>query len=53
MLASPKVLQGACGDSACPAQHSQPCPKLANKHLTGLAWFPNCPILYKVELSLY
>ena len=40
ILASPKVLQGAFGDSACPMQCSQPCPMLANRHLTGLTWFP-------------
>ena len=40
ILASPKVLQGAFGDSACPTPCSQPCPMLANRHLTGLTWFP-------------
>ena len=47
ILASPKVLQGACGDSACPMQHSQPCPMLANRHLTGLTWFPI--VLYYIK----
>ena len=40
ILASPEVLQGALGDSACPTQCSQPCPMPANRHLTGLTWFP-------------
>ena len=40
ILASPKVLQGAFGNSACPTWCSQPCPMLANRHLTGLTWFP-------------
>ena len=35
ILASPKVLQGAFGNSTCPTQHSQPCPMLANRHLTA------------------
>ena len=51
--ASPKVLQGAFGDSACPTWGSQPCPMLANRHLTGLTWFPIVLYLYKVGLSLY
>ena len=40
ILASPKVLQGALGDSTCPTQCSQPYPTPANRHLTGLTWFP-------------
>ena len=40
ILVSPKVLQGAFGDSTCPMQCSQPCPVPANRHLTGLTWFP-------------
>ena len=47
ILASPKVLQGAFGDSACPMRHSQPCPMLANRHLTGLTWFPI--VLYYIK----
>ena len=47
ILASPKVLQGAFGDSACPTQHSQPCPMLANRHPTGLTWFPI--VLYYIK----
>ena len=47
ILASPKLLQEAFGDSACPTQCSQPCPMLANRHLTGLTWFPI--VLYYVE----
>ena len=47
ILASPKVLQGAFGDSACPMQCSQPCPMLANRHLTGLTWFPI--VLYYIK----
>ena len=39
-LASPEVPQGALGDRACPMQCSQPCPMPANRHLTGLTWFP-------------
>ena len=40
ILTSPKVLQGAFGNSACPTQCSQPCPMPANRHPTGLTWFP-------------
>ena len=40
ILASPKVLQGAFGNNTCPMWCSQPCPMLANRHLTGLTWFP-------------
>ena len=47
ILASPKVLQGALGDSTCPTQCSQPCPMLANRHLTGLTWFPI--VLYYIK----
>ena len=47
ILASPKVLQGAFGDSTCPMQCSQPCPMLANRHLTGLTWFPI--VLYYIK----
>ena len=39
-LTSPEVLQGSLGDSACPMQCSQPYPTPANRHLTGLTWFP-------------
>ena len=53
ILTSPEVLQGALGDNACPTQCSQPCPVPANRHLTGLTWFPIVLILYKVGLSLY
>ena len=47
ILTSPKVLQGALGDSACPAQCSQPYPMPANRHLTGLTWFPI--VLYYIK----
>ena len=47
ILTSPKVLQGALGDSACPTQCSQPCPVPANRHLTGLTWFPI--VLYYIK----
>ena len=47
ILASPKVLQGVFGDSACPMQCSQPCPMLANRHPTGLTWFPI--VLYYIK----
>ena len=47
ILASPKVLQGALGDSACPMQCSQLCPMPANRHLTGLTWFPI--VLYYIK----
>ena len=47
ILASPKVLQGALGDSACPMQCSQPCQIPANRHLTGLTWFPI--VLYHIK----
>ena len=47
ILISPKVLQGALGDSACPTQCSQPCPMPANRHLTGLTWFPI--VLYYIK----
>ena len=47
ILASPKVLQGALGDSTCPTQCSQPCPMPANRHLTGLTWFPI--VLYYIK----
>ena len=47
ILASPKVLQGAFGNSACPMWCSQPCPMLANRHLTGLTWFPI--VLYYIK----
>ena len=47
ILASPKVLQGAFGDSTCPMWCSQPCPMLANRHLTGLTWFPI--VLYYIK----
>ena len=47
ILASPKVLQGAFGDSACPMRCSQPRPMLANRHLTGLTWFPI--VLYYIK----
>ena len=47
ILASPKVLQGAFGDCACPMQCSQPCPMLANRHPTGLTWFPM--VLYYIK----
>ena len=47
ILTSPKVLQGALGDSACPMQCSQPCPMPANRHLTGLTWFPI--VLYYIK----
>ena len=47
VLASPKVLQRACSNSACPTQCSQPCPMLANRHLTGLTWFPI--VLYYIK----
>ena len=47
ILTSPKVLQGALGDSACPTQCSQPCPMPANRHLTGLTWFPI--VLYYIK----
>ena len=40
ILASPKVLQGSLGNSACPTQCSQPHPVPANRNLTGLTWFP-------------
>ena len=40
ILTSPEVLQGTLGNSTCPMQCSQPCPTLANRHLTGLTWFP-------------
>ena len=40
ILASPEVLQGSLGDSTCPMQCSQPYPMPANRHLTGLTWFP-------------
>ena len=40
ILTSPKVLQGSLGDSTCPTQCSQPYPMPANRHLTGLTWFP-------------
>ena len=40
ILASPKVLQGSLGNSACPMQCSQPRPVPANRNLTGLTWFP-------------
>ena len=47
ILASPIVLQGAFGNSTCPMRHSQPCPMLANRHLTGLTWFPI--VLYYIK----
>ena len=47
ILASPKVLQGAFGDGACPTWCSQPCPMLANRHPTGLTWFPI--VLYYIK----
>ena len=47
ILASPEVLQGALGDSICPTQCSQPCPMPANRHLTGLTWFPI--VLYYIK----
>ena len=47
ILASPKVLQGAFGDCACPMWCSQPCPMLANRHPTGLTWFPM--VLYYIK----
>ena len=47
ILTSPKVLQGALGDSTCPMQCSQPCPMPANRHLTGLTWFPI--VLYYIK----
>ena len=47
ILASSKVLQGALGDSACPMQCSQPCPMPANRHPTGLTWFPI--VLYYIK----
>ena len=47
ILTSPKVLQGALGNSACPTQCSQPCPMPANRHLTGLTWFPI--VLYYIK----
>ena len=47
ILVSPKVLQGAFGDSTCPMWCSQPCTMLANRHLTGLTWFPI--VLYYIK----
>ena len=47
ILTSPKVLQGALGDSTCPMQCSQPCPMPANRHLTGLTWLPI--VLYYIK----
>ena len=47
ILASPEVLQGSLGDSACPMQCSQPCPLPANRYLTGLTWFPI--VLYYIK----
>ena len=47
ILASPEVLQGALGDSTCPMQCSQLCPMPANRHLTGLTWFPI--VLYYIK----
>ena len=47
ILTSPEVLQGALGDSTCPMQCSQPYPMPANRHLTGLTWFPI--VLYYIK----
>ena len=47
ILTSPEVLQGALGDSTCPTQCSQPCPMPANRHLSGLTWFPI--VLYYIK----
>ena len=47
ILTSPEVLQGSLDDSACPTQGSQPCPVPANRHLTGLTWFPI--VLYYIK----
>ena len=47
ILASPKVLQGAFGDCTCPTWCSKPCPMLANRHPTGITWFPI--VLYYIK----
>ena len=47
ILAFPEVLQGSLGNSACPMQCSQPYPMWANRHLTGLTWFPI--VLYYIK----